>query len=139
MEILGVGLPELIFILLLVLIIFGPKDLEKAGKTAGRAIFKFLNSDAWKAIRQVGKLPAEIVRQAGLDELRDSLDMARKGAALSPTRPGSPGSPAVSTPPGPVLPGGTPHPAAPAPAAPAPNPETAEAEHRLRPPDEGKG
>ena len=132
MDILGIGLPELIFILLLVIIIFGPKDLEKAGKSVGRSVFKFLNSDTWKAIRQVGKLPAEIVRQAGLDELRDGLDAARKAAALPPAGPGAPASPAGSKPSGVSVLGGTSRPAAPA-------PDPAESEHRLRPPEEGKG
>jgi sec-independent protein translocase protein TatA len=129
MEILGVGLPELIFILLLVLIIFGPRDLEKAGKTMGRAIFRFLNSDMWKAIRQVGKLPAEIVRQAGLDELRDSLDAGKKTASQT-----------IGTPPGPVRAAGSGAAGADArSAASQPSAPAAEAEHRLRPPDEGKG
>jgi Sec-independent protein translocase protein TatA len=130
MEILGVGLPELIFILLLVLVIFGPKDLEKAGKMAGRAIFRFLNSDTWKAIRQVGKLPAELVRQAGLDELRDSLDAGKK--APSPTI-GTPAGPAPAA--GPTAAAAEPRGGTSQPSAPAP----AEAEHRLRPPDESKG
>jgi sec-independent protein translocase protein TatA len=139
MEILGVGLPELIFILLLALVIFGPKDLEKAGKTMGRAIFKFLNSDSWKAIRQVGKLPAELVRQAGLDELREGLDTVRKGAAPPPARPGAATIPAAKAPAGTSLPGEGSRPAAPAPVTPPADPGPAEAEPHLRPPDEGKG
>ena len=35
MEILGIGPLELLFILILALIIFGPKEVEKAGQTVG--------------------------------------------------------------------------------------------------------
>jgi sec-independent protein translocase protein TatA len=128
MEILGVGLPELIFILLLILVIFGPRDLEKAGKTVGRAIFRFLNSDTWKAIRQVGRLPAELVRQAGLEEMREGLDAGKKTASPPPAAPA-----------GPAAAGAKPRSGTSQPAATAPPPGPAEAEPRLRPPEESKG
>ena len=38
MKILGLGVPELIIILLVVLIIFGPKNLPKLGKAIGGGI-----------------------------------------------------------------------------------------------------
>lgn len=40
MDILGVGPLELIFILLLALIIMGPKDMVKSGRTIGRFLRK---------------------------------------------------------------------------------------------------
>jgi Sec-independent protein translocase protein TatA len=36
MDILGIGIQEILFILVIALIIFGPKDIVKAGQTAGR-------------------------------------------------------------------------------------------------------
>ena len=36
MEILGVGPSELIFIVIIALIVLGPKDMQKAGKTIGK-------------------------------------------------------------------------------------------------------
>ena len=39
MEILGIGASELVFIILIAIIILGPKDMQKAGRTIGR----FLN------------------------------------------------------------------------------------------------
>ena len=38
MRILGMGLPELIVILVVVLLIFGPKNLPKLGSALGRSI-----------------------------------------------------------------------------------------------------
>ena len=37
----GIGMPELIIILIVVLIIFGPKRLPEMGKSLGRAIKEF--------------------------------------------------------------------------------------------------
>ena len=35
MDILGIGIPELFFIALIELVILGPKDMQKTGKTIG--------------------------------------------------------------------------------------------------------
>lgn len=91
MDLFGIGLPELLFILLIILLIFGPKDLEKTSKSIGRSVYRFLNSDSWKAVRRVRDLPAEIVRQAGLDEFHQASDQAGKAAAPGGSQP-HPGS-----------------------------------------------
>jgi Sec-independent protein translocase protein TatA len=33
MEILGIGMSELVFVVIIALIVLGPKDMQKAGKT----------------------------------------------------------------------------------------------------------
>jgi sec-independent protein translocase protein TatA len=38
MKILGLGMPELVIILIVILIIFGPKNLPKLGKAIGRSV-----------------------------------------------------------------------------------------------------
>ena len=74
MELLGVGLPELAFIVLIALILLGPKDMVAAGRTLGRALRKFLTSPAWQTMRHTGeeiqKLPTRLIREAGLEELQ---------------------------------------------------------------------
>jgi len=74
MDLFGIGLPEIFFILLLVVIIFGPKDLEKMAKTIGGGVFRFLNSEAFRNLRRIGELPAEFARKAGLDEFRATVN-----------------------------------------------------------------
>ena len=52
MEILGIGAQELIFIVIIALIVLGPKDMQKAGKTIGRWLNQLVNSDTWKIFQQ---------------------------------------------------------------------------------------
>ena len=55
MEILGVGPSELIFIIIIALIVLGPKDMQKAGKTIGGYLNKLVKSDGWKAFQQTSR------------------------------------------------------------------------------------
>jgi sec-independent protein translocase protein TatA len=75
MEVLGIGLPELAFIVLIALILLGPKDMVAAGRTLGRALRKFITSPAWQVMRHTGeelqKLPTRLIREAGLEELQE--------------------------------------------------------------------
>jgi Sec-independent protein translocase protein TatA len=77
MEILGVGVPELAFIVLIALILLGPKDMIAAGRTIGRGLRKFLTSPTWLALRRTGEelqqLPTKLVREAGLEELQNEV------------------------------------------------------------------
>ena len=78
MEFLGIGPLELLFIILLALIILGPKDMEKTGKSIGRGLTKLVKSDTWKTVRQasekVKSLPTELMREAGMEEMKQSID-----------------------------------------------------------------
>lgn len=73
MELLGVGLPELFFIVLIALILLGPKDMIAAGRTIGRGLRKFIMSPEWQAMRRTGQelqqLPTKLMREASLEEL----------------------------------------------------------------------
>jgi sec-independent protein translocase protein TatB len=76
MEFLGIGPLELILIVVLALIIFGPRDIEKAGKSIGRNLNKLIRSDTWKTINQTSQelknLPIRLMRESGLEELEKS-------------------------------------------------------------------
>jgi len=78
MEIFGIGPLEFLFIVLLALLILGPKDLVKIGKSLGQGLNKLIKSDAWKTAREasdrVRTLPNELMRQAGIEEMKKSLD-----------------------------------------------------------------
>jgi Sec-independent protein translocase protein TatA len=72
MEILGIGLPELAFIVIIALILLGPKDMVAAGRTFGKTLRKIVTSPTWKAVRmtsqELQQLPTKLIREAGLEE-----------------------------------------------------------------------
>lgn len=94
MDILGVGWQELIFIFLIALIVLGPKDMQKAGKTIGRWLNQMVRSDGWKALQQTSrelrKLPNTLMREANLEEFQETQQAIRQGLDLNPKRPASP-------------------------------------------------
>ncbi len=109
MELFGIGPTELIFILVLALIIFGPKDLEKAGKTIGRSLYKFINSDTWRTLtktsQKIKTLPNDLLSQAKQEIMQEKVD---SGASKSEewkndlrSRPAAAVPPASTPPPGP--------------------------------------
>lgn len=77
MDILGVGVPELAFIVLIALILLGPKEMIAAGRTIGSTLRKFLTSPTWLAMRRTGEelqqLPTKLVREAGLEDLQKEV------------------------------------------------------------------
>ena len=94
MEILGVGWQELIFIFLIALIVLGPRDMQKAGKTLGRWLNQLVRSDSWKALQQTSrelrKLPNTLMKEANLEELQEAERALRQGLDINPRRPASP-------------------------------------------------
>lgn len=72
MDILGIGPLELLFIVIIALIVLGPKDMAKAGKTIGRYLRKVVKSDAWQAVQHTTKelrsLPNKLIREAGMED-----------------------------------------------------------------------
>ena len=58
MRILGLGVPELVVILLVVLLIFGPKNLPKLGSAIGRT-FKNLREGMDSKTKDEGEQPAD--------------------------------------------------------------------------------
>lgn len=71
MEILGIGMPELIFVIIIALLILGPKDMQKAGKTIGKFLRNVITSDGWKIFQQTSRdlrtLPNRLMREANED------------------------------------------------------------------------
>lgn len=82
MDILGVGPLELIFILIIALIVLGPSDMVKAGRTIGRFLRQVVTSSTWRAVTRTSDelktLPNKLIRDAGLEEdLREIQDATR--------------------------------------------------------------
>lgn len=77
MDIFGVGPLELAFLLILAIIILGPKEMLKLGKSAGKLLYKIQTSDSWASIKKVSRdissLPYRLAREAGLEELEKQI------------------------------------------------------------------
>lgn len=75
MEILGIGLQEILFILVIALIVLGPKDMQKTGRALGRWLNRFIRSDTWKVFQRTStelrNLPSNLMREANLEDLKD--------------------------------------------------------------------
>ena len=80
MEIFGIGPLEFLLIMLLALIILGPKDMQKIGKNIGQGLNKLVKSDTWKTVRQASEkvktLPNDLMRDAELEELKQSFKIS---------------------------------------------------------------
>lgn len=117
MEIFGIGASELVFILIIAIIVLGPKDMQKAGRTIGRWLNQVMRSDAWRALQrasqEVRRLPTHLMREANLDaedlremdrEIRRTIDPRSPSArqpALSRNQPSMPRTEPVAEPPTP--------------------------------------
>jgi sec-independent protein translocase protein TatB len=87
----GIGMPEMLLILAVALIIFGPKRLPELAKSLGRALGEFK--------RATSDLKNSIETDTGLDEVRSSLDDVKKDVQsqmdltdAAPTVPSTPAS-----------------------------------------------
>jgi sec-independent protein translocase protein TatB len=109
MEIFGIGAPELIFIILIAIIVLGPRDMQKAGRTIGRWLNQLVRSDSWKVFQKTSaelrNLPRNLMRDANMEvaeiekDLRNAIDPradpASRGAA--PQNPSSEPPPTTPT------------------------------------------
>lgn len=84
MNIFGIGPLEIALILVLALIIFGPKDLQKTGKMLGSALNKIVHSENWqlfnKTRRELNNLPQRLMRESGVEELQKTATQTFSGA-----------------------------------------------------------
>lgn len=99
MEILGIGPLELVFIILIAVIVIGPRDIGNFARSAGRFLNRLYRSEEWKALNQASRnlrsLPNRLAREAALEELektRREAEKAAEGDRVS-TPPSAPTSP----------------------------------------------
>lgn len=73
---LGIGPLELLTLLVLVLILFNPRDIANGAKNVGRFINRVTRSENFKLIQQTSReiqnLPARLAQEAELDELKQT-------------------------------------------------------------------
>jgi sec-independent protein translocase protein TatB len=84
MEFLGVGPTEFIFIIIIALIVLGPKDLAKTGSTVGKWLNGIIQSDGWKVIRRTSdelrRLPTQLMREDNFKNFLTPDDLIQKAA-----------------------------------------------------------
>ena len=77
MDIFGIGPTELAFIVLIALILLGPKEMEKTGRTIGRFLRNMTTSEGWRAFRdtsrEIRNLPTRLMREANFEELQKDI------------------------------------------------------------------
>jgi len=77
MDILGIGPTELVFIILIALIVLGPKEMQKTGRTIGRWLRNMTTSDGWRAFRdtsrEIRNLPNRLMREANIEDLQKDI------------------------------------------------------------------
>jgi Sec-independent protein translocase protein TatA len=83
MDILGIGPLELLLILVIALIVLGPSDMVKAGRTVGKFLRQIVTSPTWRAVTQtsneIRRLPTRLIREAGLeDEIGTIKDLGKQ-------------------------------------------------------------
>jgi Sec-independent protein translocase protein TatA len=83
MNFLNLGIGEILFILVIALIIFGPGNLVKTAREMGAFIRKVAKSPYWQEVwatkRELSELPKLISKEAHLDETIEELQKETKG------------------------------------------------------------
>lgn len=72
MEIFGVGILEIMLILVIAVIVLGPDGMVKTAQSMGRWMRKIIKSPIWAQLmdtqRELRDMPTRLVREAGLEE-----------------------------------------------------------------------
>jgi Sec-independent protein translocase protein TatA len=96
MEIFGVGPLELLLIVLIALIVLGPKEMMKTAQKAAEWLRKLRQSEIWSSTKEVMDIPNQVMRETGLDkEIKELQNLTKKNGLDSvwaplpiPTKPG---------------------------------------------------
>ncbi len=87
MDFLGIGPLELFVVFIIILLVLGPKEMVKAGKTLGQIFRNIFLSDTWKGLnrisREIRTLPMKLTREAELENLNKELGLNRQIAPLT--------------------------------------------------------
>jgi Sec-independent protein translocase protein TatA len=100
----GIGLEEILFILLLALVIFSPADMRRLARTLGRGLSRLSRSETWRLLRQAGEelrgLPQRWMREVEGEVWREAAHGESQektpGASASPAGRESAPTPAES-------------------------------------------
>jgi len=83
MNFLNLGIGEILLILAIALILFGPGNMVKTARDVGAFLRKVVKSPYWQEVwatkRELSELPRIISKEARLDETLSELDKESKG------------------------------------------------------------
>ncbi|MBN1119862.1 MAG: hypothetical protein JXJ17_02190 [Anaerolineae bacterium] len=86
----GIGIPELVLLVLVIFVVLGPERAQETALELGRLLGKLLRSKWWKEISEITQslrdLPTTLIKMAELEgmqsELRETLSDIQKSAEL---------------------------------------------------------
>lgn len=85
MEILNIGIPELIFILLIMLVVLGPARMETTARSLASTVRRLTHSDLWRqfrsARRQIEDLPSNLLRESGASEFQQQVSQINRSVS----------------------------------------------------------
>lgn len=89
MEFLGIGPLELLFIIVIIIVVIGPKDIQRTMRGIGRGLNALYKSDGWKAFNEVSRelrtLPNRLAKEAEIEELhKASKEISQAIATTAP-------------------------------------------------------
>lgn len=77
MRFFNIGIREVILLLVIMLILFGPKQMQENARNLAKGIRKFVRSDTWRTflglVDDVNTIKDEVIRESGIKEVQDSL------------------------------------------------------------------
>lgn len=83
MQLFGIGPLELLLILVIAVIVLGPKGMVTAAREAGKMVRKIIRSPLWREVvdtsNEIRELPRKIVREAGIEQDLEELRKSTRG------------------------------------------------------------
>ena len=90
MEFLGVGPTELLFIIVIAIIVLGPKDMAQTGGQIGAWLNKIVHSEMWKSVRKASEdlsaLPTRLMREDNLKKFLEGEEAKAQALTNQPKR-----------------------------------------------------
>lgn len=88
MELLGIGLQELLFVALILLLVLGPADLVNLGRRTGGMIRRIRQSDTWKMVSNLAQalrnLPNALADEVQADEIFKDVVPREERRSIAP-------------------------------------------------------
>lgn len=90
MNILNIGIPELLLIFVIALIVLGPRNMVSTSRQLSGAIRKFISSNTWKSIinstQEIRDIQDKIINDTGLPETLKTLQNSTRDLVV-PSQP----------------------------------------------------